>query len=385
MKDYKNVAEDVFRRSGEVIEENKRRRRKLAEIGVSAACWAAVGAIGFGIWRSSGLHVPDVVIPEEQYANDGTNHSVDTEYTTNQGSLIGEEPSPNLSPDYPVLDNEYIGKDGVDIRCIPIIHLPFQTADRVIGNGQVLFTGALKEKMTPEAKITMELFDVVVECYHDGERVDPTQELLEFERGRTGIKFELETDIDTGMRYIRCQGITCDMLEERLTAYEEYSYIVYLTDNFLDQIVNNKILGRISNIDVEVEEPEHSPDNGTAVISESLKKAIEQYGKEDKNGEVYYSVLVEYYKNGEHIDTTKDIYEFENARGSKLGFESSSNDFGATWVYRMHRNMTVDEIESFEPSSEYGYVLHLYNAYLGYEYKYDDNIINGLYNNGVFF
>ncbi len=384
MKDYKNVAEDVFRRSNEVIEENKRRRRKRMEIGVSAACWAAVGAIGFGIWRSSGLRVSDNVIS----AGDSPNNVIDhvDEFTANsQGSLVGKEPSSGLSPDYPVLDNEYIDKDGIDIRCRPIIHLPMQTADRVIGN-QVLFTGKLQEKITPEGRINEELFDVVVEYYKDGERVTPSPELLHFERERTGIGFELKIDTETGISYMRCPGITCDMLAEKLTPYEEYGCIVYLTGDFLDQTKDKfKILGRISNIDVDVEEPEHSPENGTAVVSEALKKAVETYGREDKNGEIKYDVIVEYYKAGERVETTKEIYEFEQARGSKLGFESHSDDFGATWTHRLHKWMNVEEIESFEPGEEYGYVLHLRNAYLGKPYELMDNIINGLYNNGVYF
>lgn len=399
MKDYKNVAEDVFRRSNEVIEENKRRRRKRMEIGVSAACWAAVGAIGFGIWRSSGLHVPKTVISEGQFANDGTDHSGESdvvfsdhakggaadEYTANsQGSLVGKEPSSGLSPDYPVLDNEYIGKDGVDIRCIPIIHLPLQTENRVIGNGQVLFTGALKEKMT-KAMLTEEFLDVVIEYYNDGERVDPTEEFLESERARAGVDFELET-LDNGQHCIR-GDMTCYMLEDLFVPHKDYGCIVYLRDNFLKELDNKsiKICGRISNINVDVEEPEHSPDNGIAVVSEALKKAVEIYGKEDNNGEIKYDVIVDYYKAGERVETTEEIYVYENMRGSALGFESHSDDFGATWTHRLHKLMTVDEIESFEPGAEYGYVLHLRGAYLGKPYELMDNIINGLYNNGVYF
>ncbi len=67
-----------------------------------------------------------------------------------------------------------------------------------------------------------------------------------------------------------------------------------------------------------------------------------------------------------------------------MNFETYSGDWGDNVEYRIYRYMTVDEIEKFEPGGEYGYVLHLYNVYLGYPYSLRDNIINGLYNNGVF-
>lgn len=393
MKDYKNIAEDVFRRSEEVIEENKRRKRKRVEIGISAACWVAAGAVGFGIWRSSRLRVPDNVISEGQFANDGRDHSsesdvvisdhvnsIDTEYTANQGSLIGQKPG--ISPDYPTLSDEFIDKNGIDIRCYPIIHLPFQSADRVLGNGQVIFTGALKEKMT-KAKITEELFDVVFEYYRDGERVDPTQEFVESERARAGVDFELET-LDNGQHCIR-GNMTCYMLEDIFVPHEDYGCIVYLRDNFLKELDKYKIRGHISNIDVAVEAAEYSPDNGTAVISESLKKAVEIYGKEDNNGEIYYRVIIEYYKDGEPVDSTKELWESERAKGASVNFESLGSEWGERWEHHIWDHMTVDELESFEPSEEYGCVLYLYNSYFGYPYKYDDNIINGLYNNGVYF
>ena len=95
-------------------------------------------------------------------------------------------------------------------------------------------------------------------------------------------------------------------------------------------------------------------------------------------------MIIEYYKDGELIETTKDLWQSESDRGAKLNLESSSSDWGANFEHHIWCTYTVSELESFEPSGEYGYVLHLHNAYFGNPYGLMDNIINGLYNNGVY-
>lgn len=298
MKDYKSVAEDVFRRSEEVIEENKRRRRKRVEIGISAACWAAAGAVGIGILTkindqelTRGVDDP-ICGYDDDYIGDGVswhgaadqNGFGNTSYnfaTSNNFATteIFATSYPQIESGSSDKNNEYINEDGVDIRCIPIVHLPVQP-----GN----------------------------------------------------------------------------------------------------DVSSSVIHGRITNLNGYVDES-FSPANGTAEISLVLKKAMSVYGREDKNGEIDYQVVIEYYKDGEHIDSTKELWESESARGAKVSLESNGSEWGAYWEHHILARMTVDEIESFEPSDEYGCVLHLYGSYFGHPYKYDDNIINGLYNDGVYF
>lgn len=293
MKDYKNVAEDVFRRSSEIIEENKRRKRRLIEIGASAACWAAAGAVGFGVWKASGLKIPNIVISEGQFANDGKDHSGDSDVVLIDPAQGGNDPMPG----------------GVTE---PV-------------NGQ---NGSVGEETSRPASYP---------------ELD-------------------EKDIDP-----RCEPIM---------------HVLIPADTDFEPII---IRGRISNIPGCVRETEYSPENGTVVISGSLKTAIDIYGREDKNGEIDYRVIIEYYKDGERIDTTKEIWEFERARDVRLNFQSNGSEWGEHWEHHIWDYMTVNELENFEPSEEYGYVLYLYDVYFGYPYELEDNIINGLYNNGVFF
>lgn len=414
MKDYKNVAEDVFRRSGEVIEENKRRRRKLAEIGVSAACWAAVGAVGFGVWKTN---------------FDGKNiKTVDPQSSTSQGdnvSLINSDPlsADTSNPNSTI--NEFIDYNGVDIRCIPR-HSNVMVDNGICTNtyitdahynvnilgvwhgdsidtGDVMFSSELAEALDKFGRIK---YNVIIGYYKNSEWVEPTMELFESERDKFGVNFYFDTD-SNGKHYLGIQNADYELLKN-IVPSSEYGYCIDFRGNFFnymdiefDKCIYNhgdhtasfelvgadfcKIRGSITNIDANIKEPKYSPDNGTAIISESLKKAIETYGKEDKNGEIDYRVIIEYYKDGERIDSSKELWESEYANGVKSNFESNGSDFGKTWEHYIWRTMTADELESFMPSAEYGYVLHLYNAYFEYEYKYDDNIINGLYNNGVYF
>lgn len=416
MKDYKKVAEDVFRRRDEIIAENKLRRKRLVEICASAACWVAVAAIGFGIWKTniSGKNI-------------GT---VDPQSGTSQGanvSRVNSEPLSGNTSDTNNTFNKFLDDNGVDIRCYPRhsnVFIGYHTRidnydiqsegiiDRPTGvmygsqinAGDVLYSNELKQAMAKygETDEYGEIYyDVIIQYYKFNSGIEPDMELFESEREKFGINFFIETDID-GHCYLGTHNATYDMLKN-LAPNDEYGYYIRLRGEIYinsNKCVYNhgdhtasfelegadfcKLRGQITNIDADIKEPEHSPENGTAVISESLKKAVEMYGKEDKNGELYYDVVVEYYKDGKRINTTWEIHDFEEARGSKLAIESHSNDFGATWEHRMHKMMTVDEIESFEPSAEYGYVLHLKNFYLGLPYDLMSNVINGLYNNGVY-
>lgn len=419
MKNYKDVADEVFSRSKEIEAENRLRRRRITEIGVSAVCWAAAGAVGFGIWKTNIAGKDIVTSAPTQGAGSAVPGGV-TIPPNDRNDSAGEETSKPAI--YPPLDEK-----DVDPRCWVPIHLPvqnskfsvysYETEDekyRAPENGEVLLTRALKEAMSDYEKSygdTKTYYDIVIEYYKDGKRVDPTKELYESEVGKFGGSCYFMTDGsgENVGHYICVSLASGDMIEE-LVPNEEYGYIIFLHGNFFNDIdtssyetfysssiereTDNKklsdigvepIRGHISNIDTKYEEKEYSPDNGKFVIGESLKAALEKYGREDRNGEIYYKVLVEYYKDGERINSTKELWESEHARGAGLNFASSGEDFGKNWEHYIWKHMTANEIESFRPGEEYSYALHLYNARLGYPFELMDNIINGYYNNGVYF
>lgn len=93
MKNYEEVAESVFKRSEEMIAQNKRRRRdRLINIGATVSCLAVAGAVGIGVWKTvgqSGAQVAGDIDLEwsganaaqsaGQFANDGKDHSGETD------------------------------------------------------------------------------------------------------------------------------------------------------------------------------------------------------------------------------------------------------------------------------------------------------------------
>lgn len=416
MKNYKDVADEVFSRSKEVEAENKLRRRRITEIGVSAACWAAAGAVGFGIWKTNIAGKGVVTSAPTQGAGSAVPGGV-TISANDQNDSAAEETS--IPAIYPPLNEE-----DVDPRCYVPVHLPMEKYTvysneteeekyRAPENGEVFLTKGLKEAMSEYGKSDEDgSYCVIIEYYKDGKRVDPTKELYESEVGKFGSSCYYMTDDqgENAKHYIGVMSASYDMLNS-IAPNEEYGYIIFLRGNFfkdtdtslydifysdsierdpnggasLDPVDEMKIRGHISNIDAKYEDKEYSPENGTSVVGESLKAALEKYGREDKNGEIYYKVLVEYYKDGERINSTKELWESEHARGAGLNFASSGEDFGKNWEHYIWKHMTANEIESFRPGEEYGYALHLYNACLGYPFELMDNIINGYYNNGVYF
>lgn len=437
MKDYKTVAEDVFRRSAEEIELNKLRRKKRIEICVSAACWAAVAAVGVGVWTTSRRHDADMVTSEPLSANDSKDQESDSVISSTTKPIMSCSSSCSKAEPVDITKGNGTGSsysesepstkiNGIDIRCYPThsnVMIPSHTRIGLYGsgsmikydtpkNGQVIFDKSLKDAMADYGKSDEYgeiMYDVIIEYYKDGKRVDPTRELWESELERFGGSYYLETDNtdpDKTRHYTGIRSAGYEMLEN-FTPSEEYGYFVVLRGDLFDGIdtgPNERLYshgdhtasfelegadfcnprGSVSNIDLEITEDEYSPENRTVVIAKSLKMAIATYGREDKNGEIDYRVILEYYKDGERIDSTKEIWESEQARGAGLNLETYSTEWGKNVEHRIYRYMTMDEINNFEPSGEYGYVLHLYNAYLGNPYSLKDNIVNGLYNNGVY-
>lgn len=376
MKNYKDVADEVFSRSKQVEAENKLRRRRITEIGVSAACWAAAGAVGFGIWKTNIAGKGVVTSAPAQGAGSAVIDS-DTESMNDW-----------LSQEY--TKEDYIDKNGIDIRCIPLVHLPAQSFDHYYQTepGQVVFSNALIDNMSWNNEVDKDTFDIIIEYYKDRERIDPTNEFMESESARMGIDYELETDSESGNHYIRRQNATFDMIEEKIISNDDYGIVVYLRSAFLNgvdiDIDLTRFQGRVANVDVEYEEKEYSPENGTSVIGESLKAGIEKYGRADNNGDIRYEVYIEYYKDGEQTKATKELWQQEHDRDMTVVYSTSGSEHGETLNEYIYAIMTVDDIESFEPLEGYGCALHLVDAYNGYPFRLESTIINGLYNNGVY-
>lgn len=93
MKNYKEVAESVFKRSEEIIAQNKKRRReRLMSIGATAGCLIVAGAVGIGVWKNMGradIPVASDIDPNRsstsQYVN-STTATIDNIYKSSTAS-----------------------------------------------------------------------------------------------------------------------------------------------------------------------------------------------------------------------------------------------------------------------------------------------------------
>ena len=52
MRDYRDIAEDIFERREQYAAGQKRSRRTLARAAVSMCCMCLAALLGFGVWRS---------------------------------------------------------------------------------------------------------------------------------------------------------------------------------------------------------------------------------------------------------------------------------------------------------------------------------------------
>lgn len=55
MKDYREVADDVFQRSEKRIADNRRRKNKIRKVGSRTVCVCLIALLGVGVWQSGAL------------------------------------------------------------------------------------------------------------------------------------------------------------------------------------------------------------------------------------------------------------------------------------------------------------------------------------------
>lgn len=100
-----------------------------------------------------------------------------------------------------------------------------------------------------------------------------------------------------------------------------------------------------------------TPENGAAYLSIPLKAAIGEYGDE-----ATYNVRIYVFRNGSTITDAKSLkLEFERMKdlGYTSVFETRTNQGVSTYALAMHAS--AEDLLTFQPSSDYGYMFFLYN------------------------
>jgi hypothetical protein len=100
-----------------------------------------------------------------------------------------------------------------------------------------------------------------------------------------------------------------------------------------------------------------SVDNGGVLFSDALTGAMAQYG-----GDVDYRVIVELFSDGVAIDCTSEAGKAEMERfagqGYTVAFESYNDGYVEQNYFTLHA--TLEQLENFPTSEQYGYCVMLY-------------------------
>ncbi|MBD5383397.1 MAG: hypothetical protein HDR72_00155 [Ruminococcaceae bacterium] len=323
MKNYEEVAESVFKRSEEMIALNKRRRRdRLINIGATVGCLAVAGAVGIGVWKNAG-HGTDLIQSEIQYpAAAGSNREQSdtvsvTEHAANGiaggDNIIGVIPDLD-PPDYPTLkdDPNVVGVTSESPADDPVSSAEAPASS---SNGAVVGVTPNSPADTPAwpenpSAVSISDDDIIFPAYNQPDNGQPTTS----------------------------NGESAD------------------TPNFLTVIEEYGTAGTIS---------AGAPQNGTLLFTDALKGAMQEYGYTDKNGDIQYRVVVNYYDNGQPVDVNSSaIRETEWNRlcghGYHCEFESCGKDWGNTTEHHLCMTLTRGQLESFTPCDSYGCTICLY-------------------------
>lgn len=101
------------------------------------------------------------------------------------------------------------------------------------------------------------------------------------------------------------------------------------------------------------------PENGAVELSASLRGAIEEYGDS-----VQYRVFVELFRDGQALEMNRSLMEKETDRLAALGYRAAGEiyyDHGTITDCYFTLHATMEQVNCFAASEEYGYMLSLYN------------------------
>lgn len=132
MKDYNEMATDVFRRIGEYQTEQKKKRKTLTRAVTSLCCVCLIGLLSFGVWQGSRLNSPpaqtvkDAVYPgikgtfEESKGESADNPAANNKIIVHQIDAVSDDMAMNIAlmaDDFTAMDkgalNEYYGMNVV--------------------------------------------------------------------------------------------------------------------------------------------------------------------------------------------------------------------------------------------------------------------------------
>lgn len=342
MKNYKEVADSVFKRSEEIIVQNKKRRReRLMSIGATAGCLIVAGAVGIGVWKNMGradIPVASDIDPNwssaSRYVN-STTTTIDNIYDSSTASSkndtangavvsgevgvtsVAESSTENVESDKTDIVSNASGSGEVGVTSNAESSTKTDIVNSVSGSGEVGVTSI------PESS---------AESVESNTANSAPESSAETSDNDSAVNFPANNEPDTN-------ALSGTPLKTA-TVIEEYE--------------SNVVTDYIG-----------TPENGTYRVSDDLREAMEEYGYTDGNGDIVYHVMAYYYENGTPVDVSVSaICDGEWNRlcghGYHCEYETCGRNWGAEYDNHFCMRLTREQIENFTPAGNLGCELCLY-------------------------
>lgn len=252
MKDYREVADRVLRRSEEIIAENRRKKRARIKAGSLASCCCLAALLGFGVWQS-GASPQETLVPAEQFAEDD-GHSGESDAALDNGNsdLDGDPGGYSAAPDGEVSSGgEASEQDPASWFGIPAmpdndgsLELDMSTVKKMISsygggdteacyavpeNGTVGLSGPLRGAVEEYGDSVR--YRVLVDLFRDGQALEMNGSLAKEESARlAALDFTpaVETYFD-GREYHYYFTLHATMEQvTHFAASDQYGYMLFL-------------------------------------------------------------------------------------------------------------------------------------------------------------
>lgn len=391
MKNYNEVANDVFEKRDRLLKQKKSRQKKAVQIGLPVVCICAVVAVISGVKAH-----PDTAPEQAAEIVSATVAAVQTTQKTENKILVNtvlpENVGMNSICDFYVDINDYVPMTKDELRTFYGTEIFPRVPDDMAEYVGHLGAGSSRS------------YGIYRANGGTGEVTHDNQLIMYVNREAEGNR-SLEIEVSKRFRYMSVNNfgsiythdeLTKDLSCSVINGVEVYIYyhskadyyavnfiyndtgfsiradgfseaeIVAVTesltecgDKFKGNEYNpNPILPMIRDFEGEPLNAKVAPENGIVIMTPALQNAMEHYGDEAK-----YNVCITVCKSRKALDIRSDEVTAERERLVELGYITFLENYWSgeesTTVFGCH--FSYEELQNFTVSEDYGYILYLYD------------------------
>ncbi len=391
MKNYDEVANDVFEKRDNLLKQKKSRQKKAVQIGLPVICICAVVAVISGVKSrtdttpSQATETVSATVAAVQTTQKSENKiTINTKLPENVGmssicdfyidindyvpmtkdelrTFYGTEIFPKVPDDMA----EYIGHLGAgSSRSYGIYRANGGTGEVTHDNQLIMYVNREADgNRSLEIEVSKKYRYMSVNNFgsiytHDELTKDLSCSVINgvdvyiYYHSKANYYAVNFIYNDTGFS-IRADGFS----EAEVVAVTES--LTECGDKFKGNEYNpNPMLPMIRDFEGEPLNAKVAPENGTVIMTSALQNAMEHYGDEAK-----YNVVITICKSRKALDIRSDEVAAERERLAGLGYITFLENYWdgeeSTTVFGCH--FSYEELQNFAASEDYGYILNLYD------------------------